>query len=143
MDGVNRGLNVEPRVAEGVLDPRALEAPRIDVSALLENVRIYLREVGAPFVLTRIVLVAVAGLAVGGLPLSPWIPVNWIRPSIAPTVDAFARWDGWHYLNIAHWGYLPNGADEAAFFPLYPMLMPASGSRLETSRLPTSRSGDC
>jgi hypothetical protein len=133
MDGVsNRGLNVEPRIAEGVLDPRALdpraiEAPPIDVTGLLENVRTYVREVGAPFVLTRTVLVAVAALAVGGLPLSPWIPVYWFRSSIAPTVDAFARWDGWHYLNIAHSGYLPTGADEAAFFPLYPMLMRTFG----------------
>ncbi len=133
MDGVrNRGLNAEPRIAEGVLEPHALEPhvlepPRVDVSRLAENVRTYLREVGAPFVVTRIVLVVSAALAVGSLPLSPWIPAYWIRASITPTVDAFARWDGWHYLNIAHSGYLPTGADEAAFFPLYPMLMRTLG----------------
>jgi Gpi18-like mannosyltransferase len=128
MDGVrNRGLNGEPIVVEGVLDPRAIEAPRIDVSGVLENVRVFVREVGAPFVVTRTVLVAAAAIAVGGLPLSPWIPAYWYRATIAPTVDAFARWDGWHYLNIARSGYLPKGADEAAFFPLYPMLMRAFG----------------
>ena len=91
MDGVrNRGLNAEPRVAEGILDPLALEAPRIDVSDVLENLRTFVREVGAPFLLTRTVLVVAAALAVGGLPLSPLIPPIWYRLSIAPTVDAFA-----------------------------------------------------
>jgi hypothetical protein len=128
MDGVrNRGLNPEPLVAEVALEPHAIEAPRIDFSELLENVRTFVREVGAPFVLTRIVLVVAAALAVGGMPLSPWIPQLWFRPSITPTVDAFARWDGWHYLNIAHSGYLPSGADEAAFFPLYPMVVRTLG----------------
>jgi hypothetical protein len=128
MDGVrNRGLNAEPLITEVAIEPRAIESTRIDVDELLENARTFLREVGAPFVVTRIVLVLAAALAVGSLPMSPWIPIYWIRDAITPTVDAFARWDGWHYINIAHTGYLPGGADEAAFFPLYPMLMRTFG----------------
>jgi hypothetical protein len=128
MDGVrNRGLNAEPLAAEVALEPRAIEAPRIDVTDVAENLRTFVREVGVPFVVTRVVLVAAAALAVGGLPLSPWIPAYWFRASIVPTVDAFARWDGWHYLNIAHSGYLPSGADEAAFFPLYPLIVRTFG----------------
>ena len=42
-------------------------------------------------------------------------------------IDSFARWDTWYYLRIAAGGYghaPPGGiAHEAAFFPLYPMLV--------------------
>jgi hypothetical protein len=47
-----------------------------------------------------------------------YVPIRWL--------DAFGRWDTWFYLRIASFGYQPvaqGWAHEAAFFPLYPMLI--------------------
>ncbi len=49
--------------------------------------------------------------------------------SHAPMLDAFARWDGVHYLEIARNGY--RGTD-VAFFPLYPVLIRIFGVLLRS-----------
>jgi Gpi18-like mannosyltransferase len=96
------------------VDPRAR-------AAILD----FLRDVAYPFALTRLVLVAVAMLASAALPISPWVPRDWARPVIAPALDAFARWDGLHYVGIAANGYSAADPESAAFFPLYPLAMRA------------------
>lgn len=48
----------------------------------------------------------------------PWTVVAWIR--------AWANWDGFWYLSIAHSGYADRPL-ASAFFPLYPLLLKLSG----------------
>jgi hypothetical protein len=90
----------------------------------------FLRDVAYPFALTRLVLVSVAMLASAALPLSPWVPREWGRSVVAPAVDAFARWDGLHYISIAANGYPSTEPTNAAFFPLYPMAMRVAATLL-------------
>ena len=52
------------------------------------------------------------------------IPAYWIIPGLDRAIDAFSRWDAWHYTRIALNGY-PEGDISArtAFFPLFPALI--------------------
>ncbi len=84
---------------------------------------VFVRDVFFPFVVTRLLLGIVAIIATAALPLSPWIPASWLRPGLLPVLDAFSRWDGLHYVDIAQSGYGATDPTNVAFFPLYPLLM--------------------
>ncbi len=72
--------------------------------------------------LAKVPVVAVIALSVAFLPTHgshhPILSMN-------PLLNAFARWDGVHYLEIARSGY--RGTD-VAFFPLYPVLVRIFGA---------------
>ncbi len=81
-----------------------------------------LRAALAPFLATRLPLVFAGTLSVALLPLSRYVPSYWVIPGIDRVVDAFSRWDAWHYTRIALSGYPAADASRTAFFPLFPTL---------------------
>mgnify|MGYP002382427376 CR=1 FL=1 len=76
-----------------------------------------------PFVATRLPLVLAGVLSVAMLPVSSYVPSYWLIKGLDRAVDAFSRWDAWHYSRIAVSGYPPDDPSRAAFFPLFPALM--------------------
>jgi len=96
-----------------------------------------MRDVALPFVVTRVLLAMTGLVAAATLPLSPYVPRDWTVPGLSSLVDAFSRWDALHYVHIAADGYAANDISNAAFFPLYPILVRASGMVIGRSDLPT------
>jgi len=101
----------------------------------------FARDILIPFVITRLALSLVAWLGFHLLPLPITFPAAWeigsdggrhalvnhISSSVHPWVNMWSRWDAGWYVDIAQTGYefhagLPSNA---AFFPLYPLLMKA------------------
>jgi hypothetical protein len=96
-------------------------------------------EVVIPFVITRLALLLVGWLGFRLLPLPVTFPsaweigadgnkhavVNHISPTSHPWVNMSSRWDAGWYIEIARDGYRyePGSPGNAAFFPLYPMLI--------------------
>jgi hypothetical protein len=94
-----------------------------------------------PFVTTRLALLLVGWLGFRLLPLpvtfsSAWeigadgnkhAVVNHISPTSHPWVNMLSRWDAGWYVEIARDGYRyePGSPGNAAFFPLYPLLIRA------------------
>ncbi len=78
-------------------------------------------DVLAAFLVTRLTLIVVAGVAVSALPISNAIPLEWLRPGLNPIFESFSRWDSLHYLDIAWSGYRTSDPSSPAFFPLFPM----------------------
>ncbi len=76
-----------------------------------------------PFVATRLPLVLAGVLSVAMLPVSSYVPSYWLIKGLDRAVDAFSRWDAWHYSRIAVSGYPSDDPSRAAFFPLFPALM--------------------
>jgi hypothetical protein len=84
-----------------------------------------LREVVAPFVLTRALLVAVALFAAAALPYQTKY-CGECDPSSLPLLNVLTRWDAVAYLWIARDGYSAGSADvlpTTAYSPLLPALM--------------------
>jgi hypothetical protein len=81
-----------------------------------------------PFVATRLLLLVVGWLSVEILPLSRWVPADLIRHGLSPLVDVLSRWDATNYVRIAAEGYDAARPTDAAFFPLFPMLVRAVGA---------------
>ena len=77
----------------------------------------------AAFLVTRVTLVIVAGLAVSAIPISSAIPTEWLRSGLNPIFESFSRWDSLHYLDIAWGGYRTSDPSSPAFFPLFPMYL--------------------
>lgn len=77
----------------------------------------------AAFLVTRVTLILVAGLAVSAVPISSAIPREWLRAGLNPIFESFSRWDALHYLDIAWSGYRTSDPSSPAFFPLFPMLV--------------------
>ena len=98
-------------------------------------------EVIVPFVITRLALLLVGWLGFRLLPLPVAFPSAWeisldgdrhavvdhISPTSHPWVNMLSRWDAGWYVEIARDGYLyePGVPSNAAFFPLYPLLIRA------------------
>jgi hypothetical protein len=96
-------------------------------------------EVVVPFVITRLALLVVGWLGFRLLPLpvtfsSAWeigpdgnkhAVVDHISPTSHPWVNMLSRWDAGWYVEIARDGYRfePGTPSNAAFFPLYPLLI--------------------
>ncbi len=80
-------------------------------------------DVLAAFLVTRVTLILVAGLAVSAVPISSAIPREWLRAGLNPIFESFSRWDALHYLDIAWSGYRTSDPSSPAFFPLFPMLV--------------------
>lgn len=76
-----------------------------------------------PLVTTRVLLGIVGVLSVTTLPVSPFVPPQWVVRGPSPLVDAFSSWDATNYVRIAAQGYDLSHASDIAFFPLYPMTM--------------------
>ena len=87
----------------------------------------------APFLLTRIPILAVGYLAVRivGISPPPVEPATW-RVSPNELLNLPARWDAFWYYTIATSGYHWNGdihqQQSIVFFPLYPLLMRIGGA---------------
>jgi hypothetical protein len=98
-------------------------------------------EVVIPFVITRLALLLVGWLGFRLLPLPVTFPsaweigadgnkhavVNHVSSTSHPWVNMSSRWDAGWYIEIARDGYRyePGSPGNAAFFPLYPMLIRA------------------
>jgi len=98
-------------------------------------------EVIVPFVITRLALLLVGWLGFRLLPLPVAFPSAWeigpdgnqhavvdhISPTSHPWVNMLSRWDAVWYFEIARDGYRyePGVPSNAAFFPLYPLLIRA------------------
>jgi Mannosyltransferase (PIG-V) len=98
-------------------------------------------EVIIPFVITRLALILVAWLGFRLIPLPVTFPSAWeirpdgnkhtvvdhITPTSRPWVNMLSRWDAGWYVEIARDGYRyqPGSPSNAAFFPLYPLLIRA------------------
>ena len=94
-----------------------------------------------PFVITRVALLLVAWVGFHLLPLLVTFPsaweigrdgnkhavVNHISPNDHPWINMLSRWDAGWYVDIARDGYQfqPGFPSNAAFFPLYPLLLRA------------------
>ena len=85
------------------------------------------REVLVPFLLTRVLLAAVALAATALVPPSAVCQVACHASSI-PLLDIASRWDADPYLAIARDGYRADVPSHAAYFPLYPFLMRMGGA---------------
>jgi Mannosyltransferase (PIG-V) len=86
------------------------------------------RDVLAPFLVTRFLLVAIGFVTVNTMAFAPEstiarivIPHAWLA--------AWGRWDALWYMQIVRDGYFftPGKQSSVAFFPLYPMMMKAGG----------------
>lgn len=83
------------------------------------------RDVIAPFVVTRAALIAIALSAAALIPYGR----TWCEPhcdlSSSPLLNAASRWDGGEYLSVARDGYSyePGTLSNVAFAPLLPLLM--------------------
>ena len=75
------------------------------------------REVAVTFLVTRLPLLAIAELAAVVIGQRPG---THYAASANPLLAVWGRWDAEHYLGIAQHGYF---GTEAAFFPLYPLLI--------------------
>jgi Mannosyltransferase (PIG-V) len=98
-------------------------------------------EVVVPFVITRLALLLVGWLGFRLLPLPVSFPSAWeigpdgnrhavvdhISPTPHPWVNMVSRWDAGWYIEIARDGYRyeRGSPSNAAFFPLYPLLIRA------------------
>jgi hypothetical protein len=98
-------------------------------------------DVVVPFVITRLALLLVGWLGFRLLPLSVAFPSAWeigpdgnkravvdhISPTSHPWVNMLSRWDAGWYVEIARDGYRyeQGSPSNAAFFPLYPLLIRA------------------
>jgi len=94
-----------------------------------------------PFVITRLAFLLVAWLGFRLIPLPVTFPSAWeirpdgnkhavvdhITPTSRPWVNMLSRWDAGWYVEIARDGYRyqPGSPSNAAFFPLYPLLIRA------------------
>src|SRR5262249_10376251 len=90
--------------------------------------RTTLRAIVTRFAITRIVLFAVASVAVMRLPIDPIEARNFhLPPQPNAVLEAWARYDACWFVAIAQHGYrerISNGGDmRAAFFPLFPSLV--------------------
>jgi len=126
-------------------NPRHLLITRPDVlkarigSAFSKIPKWFIRQVIIPFAITRFALLLIGWLGFRLLPLpvtfsSAWEigadgnkhqVVNHISPTSHPWVNMLSRWDGGWYVEIARDGYRyePGSPSNAAFFPLYPLLI--------------------
>lgn len=118
-----RSLRLRARLTDRAGGWAALHRPAVRAHA-----QAFLLDVVVPFATTRLVLGIVAIIATAALPLSPWIPASFIRPGVLPVLDAFSRWDGLRYVEIAQNGYSGSDPTSVAFFPLYPLLMRAGAT---------------
>jgi Mannosyltransferase (PIG-V) len=100
------------------------------------------RDVIVPFLVTRLALLLIArlGFSLAPLPIafkSAWeigvdgnkrAVVNRVSATTHPWVNMLSRWDAGWYVEIARDGYhyKPGMPSNAAFFPLYPLLIRAS-----------------
>ena len=91
-----------------------------------------LRAVALPFFVTRAgaLLVGLAAAVFIGYTPEPGQPSSWlVDPN--PVRNLLARWDTFWYLDIAsrgyHWNGNPLEQQNVVFFPLYPLLMRATG----------------
>ncbi len=98
-------------------------------------------DVITPFAITRLALLLVGWLGVRLLPLTVTFPSAWeigpdgnkhavvnrISPTSHPWVNMLSRWDAGWYVEIARdqYRYEPGSPSNAAFFPLYPLLIRA------------------
>jgi hypothetical protein len=80
------------------------------------------RDVALTFLMTRLPLLAIAELAAMVIGQRPGIHY---AASENPLLAVWGRWDAEHYLGIARSGY---SGTEAAFFPLYPLLIRIVGT---------------
>ena len=96
-------------------------------------------DVVVPVVITRLALLLVGWLGFRFLPLPVAFPSAWeigpdgnkhamvdhISPTSHPWVNMLSRWDAGWYVEIARDGYRyePGSPSNAAFFPLYPVLI--------------------
>ena len=106
----------------------------------------FARDVIIPFLITRLALLLVARLGFSLLPLpiafpSPWeigadgnkhAVVSHVSATTHPWVNMLSRWDAGWYVEIARDGYHyePGMPSNAAFFPLYPLLIRAAHALL-------------
>ena len=104
------------------------------------------RDIIIPFVATRFALLLVGWLGFSLLPLPVAFPFAWeigadgrkhavvdhITPTSRPWVNMLSRWDAGWYVEIARDGYRyeAGSSSNAAFFPLYPLLIRASHALL-------------
>jgi hypothetical protein len=93
-----------------------------------DAVRAWGRDVILPILVTRALLVLAAFLSILAIPLSRYVPTDWTILRASPLVDAFNRWDATNYLRIAADGYTTAHPGDAAFFPLFPVLVNAVAS---------------
>ena len=98
-------------------------------------------DVITPFAITRLALLLVGWLGVRLLPLTVTFPSAWeigpdgnkhtvvnrSSPTSHPWVNMLSRWDAGWYVEIARdrYRYEPGSPSNAAFFPLYPLLIRA------------------
>jgi len=80
------------------------------------------RDVALTFIMTRLPLLAIAELAAMVIGQRPGVHY---AASTNPLLAVWGRWDAEHYLGIARDGY---SGTEAAFFPLYPLLIRIVGA---------------
>ncbi len=80
------------------------------------------RDVALTFLMTRLPLLAIAELAAMVIGQRPGVHY---AASTNPLLAVWGRWDAEHYLYIAKFGY---SGTEAAFFPLYPLLIRIAGA---------------
>jgi len=102
----------------------------------------FARDVIIPFLITRLALLLVARLGFSLVPLPIAFPsaweigadgnkhavVNHVSETTHPWVNMLSRWDAGWYVEIARDGYhyKPGMPSNAAFFPLYPLLIRAT-----------------
>ena len=102
----------------------------------------FARDVIIRFLITRLALLLVARLGFSLIPLSIGFPSAWeigadgnrhmvakhVSPTTHPWVNILSRWDAGWYVDIARDGYHyePGKPSNAAFFPLYPLLIRAT-----------------
>ena len=102
---------------------RQVPAWPADFSRQVPHPRNFLRNVLIPFACTRGFLLLAACFALWRLPAAA--EKGWTGPTSSAAINMWAHFDGLWYLSIARDGYqfAPGAQSNAAFAPLFPMLM--------------------
>jgi hypothetical protein len=89
--------------------------------------RHFFKNVLLPFACTRLFLLLIAGFAISRF--SSAADPGWTGPTSSTAINIWSHFDGSWYLSIAKTGYhfSPGAQSNAAFAPLYPMLMRIGG----------------
>src|SRR5215217_607856 len=72
------------------------------------------------FVLSRLFFFGVGIVAAAFL---PWLEGQGKVPEALDFLEPWTHWDGKIYLDLATHGYVANGPDRTAFFPVFPMFI--------------------
>lgn len=107
-----------------ITNPLEQELPGAKRSARRITIpRVWLADIAFPFLITRLFILIIGGLAMGIIPQSNLEIAYHVSEN--PFLDMWSRWDAMWYIRIAQEGYsyIPGEQSSIAFYPLYPALL--------------------